>query len=192
MSVCLVLCVFIFASAFVDGSQIDVCTDSENIPGNLGHIGIVVGKGMSSEPAPKEDVYLQLPWTQEEVQMLAKTVWAEARGVPGTAQKAAVVWCVLNRLDAGGFGNTISEVVSASKQFAYAPETPVWGDFLDLSEDVLIRWSAEKAGKEDVGRTLPADYLFFRGDGKVNHFRKEYEKTEETWDWSLPDPYEGG
>ena len=53
-------------------------------------------------------------------------------------------------------------------------------------------WGAEKAGEEDVGRTLPADYLFFEGDGAENHFRKEYEKTGETWDWSLPDPYEGG
>lgn len=40
-----------------------------------------------------------------------------------------------------------------------------------------------------MGRTLPEDYLFFEGDGLENHFRKEYEKTGDTWDWSLPDPY---
>lgn len=123
--------------------------------------------------------------------MLAKTVWAEARGVKSKAQQAAVVWCVLNRVDAGGYGETIAEVVSAPYQFAYDPESPVTGEFLILAEDVLLRWGAEKAGDEDVGRTLPADYLFFDGDGAENHFRKEYEKTGETWDWSLPDPYEG-
>ena len=76
-------------------------------------------------------------YTERDVEMLAKTIWAEARGVPSDAEKAAVAWCALNRLDAGTYGET----------------------------------------------------LFFEGDGLRNHFRKTYEKTGATWDWSLPDPY---
>jgi hypothetical protein len=59
-----------------------------------------------------------------------------------------------------------------------------------LAEDVVDRWWEERQGAQDVGRTLPVDYLFFDGDGRENYFRKEYERTEEVWDWSLPDPYQ--
>ena len=130
-----------------------------------------------------------LPWTYEEVEMLAKTIWAEARGVPSTARQAAVAWCALNRLDAGTFGDTLAEVLSKPYQFAYDPASPVTDEFLALADDVLHRWYLEQNGVEGVGRTLPEDYLFFEGDGLENHFRKEYEKTGDTWDWSLPDPY---
>ena len=58
-----------------------------------------------------------------------------------------------------------------------------------LNGEFLERWQAEQRGAEGVGRTLPEDYFFFEGDGLRNHFRKTYEKTGATWDWSLPDPY---
>ena len=41
----------------------------------------------------------------------------------------------------------------------------------------------------EVGRVLPADYLWFSGDGKRNHFRNAY-RGGDRWDWSLPSPYE--
>lgn len=40
--------------------------------------------------------------------------------------------------------------------------------------DVLGRWEEEKQGQENVGRTLPAEYLFFWGDGWHNHFTTEF------------------
>lgn len=182
--ICCVLCVAIFATVGLEPNSAGGA-ELEETPAPLLSI-TPTPEPMSSPEAATP------PWTYEEVEMLAKTIWAEARGVKSTAQQAAVVWCVLNRVDAGGYGETIAEVVSAPYQFAYDPASPVTGEFLILAEDVLLRWGAEKAGEEDVGRTLPADYLFFEGDGVENHFRKEYEKTGETWDWSLPDPYEGG
>ena len=59
-----------------------------------------------------------------------------------------------------------------------------------LVEDVLTRWELEDGMVGDIGRILPEDYLFFEGDGTHNYFRQEYIKTGETWDWSLPSPYE--
>ena len=44
-------------------------------------------------------------------------------------------------------------------------------------------------GQVEVGRVLPADYLWFSGDSKRNHFRNAY-KGGTVWDWSLPSPYE--
>lgn len=184
--ICCVLCVAIFATVGLEPNSAGGA-ELEETPAPLLSI-TPTPEPMSSPEAAA------LPWTYEEVEMLAKTIWAEARGVPSTARQAAVAWCALNRLDAGTFGDTLAEVLSKPYQFAYDPASPVTDEFLALADDVLHRWYLEQNGVEDVGRTLPEDYLFFEGDGLENHFRKEYEKTGDTWDWSLPDPYgeEGG
>lgn len=184
--ICCVLCVAIFATVGLEPNSAGGA-ELEEAPTPL----------LSTAPTPESmssPEAAALPWTYEEVEMLAKTIWAEARGVPSTARQAAVAWCALNRLDAGTFGDTLAEVLSKPYQFAYDPASPVTDEFLALADDVLHRWYLEQNGVEDVGRTLPEDYLFFEGDGLENHFRKEYEKTGDTWDWSLPDPYgeEGG
>lgn len=184
--ICCALCVLIFATVGLEPNSAGGA-ELEEAPTPL------LSTAPTPEPmsSPEAEAF---PWTYEEVEMLAKTIWAEARGVPSTARQAAVAWCALNRLDAGAFGDTLAEVLSKPYQFAYDPASPVTDEFLALADDVLYRWYLEKTGVEDVGRTLPEDYLFFEGDGLENHFRKEYEKTGDTWDWSLPDPYgeEGG
>lgn len=184
--ICCALCVLIFATVGLEPNSAGGA-ELEEAPTPL----------LSTAPTPEpmsSPEAAALPWTYEEVEMLAKTIWAEARGVPSTARQAAVAWCALNRLDAGTFGDTLAEVLSKPYQFDYDPASPVTDEFLTLADDVLCRWYLEKTGAQDVGRTLPEDYLFFEGDGLENHFRKEYEKTGDTWDWSLPDPYgeEGG
>lgn len=184
--ICCVLCVAIFATVGLEPNSAGGA-ELEETPAPLLSI-TPTPEPMSSPEAATP------PWTYEEVEMLAKTIWGEARGVPSTARQAAVAWCALNRLDVGTFGDTLAEVLSKPYQFAYDPASPVTDEFLALADDVLHRWYLEQNGVEDVGRTLPEDYLFFEGDGLENHFRKEYEKTGDTWDWSLPDPYgeEGG
>ena len=131
------------------------------------------------EPEPVLDLY--------EVELIGRTIWGEAMGVRSKAERAAVAWCILNRADA--WGESIEAVVTAPRQFhGYR----WWGEcpqeHLDLAADVLTRWHAEREGEEDVGRTLPAEYLYFYGDGVRNHFSKEY-KSRIYWDWSLTDPY---
>lgn len=127
-------------------------------------------------------------WSEEEVYVLAKMVWGEARGVPSDTEKAACVWCALNRVD-HGYGDIIT-VVTTPKQFVgYKEENPIDDDLITLCIDVLTRWYAEREGQVEVGRVLPADYLWFSGDSKRNHFRNAY-KGGTVWDWSLPSPYE--
>lgn len=128
------------------------------------------------------------PWTDEEVIVLAKMLWGEARGVSSDAEKAACVWCALNRVD-HGYGD-ITTVVTTPKQFVgYNEENPVDDGLITLCIDVLTRWYAEREGQVEVGRVLPADYLWFSGDGERNHFRNAY-RGGDRWDWSLPSPYE--
>ena len=136
-------------------------------------------------PEPTPTVPL---WSEEEVDVLAKMVWGEARGVPSDTEKAACVWCALNRVD-HGYGS-ITTVVTAPYQFiGYDADNPIDDEIKALCEDVLTRWYAEKDGETNTGRVLPSDYLWFSGDGKHNFFRNAY-KGGETWDWSLPSPYE--
>jgi hypothetical protein len=131
----------------------------------------------------------QLEEYDKELDMLARLVYAEARGVDSKAEQAAVIWCALNRADAGYASGTISSVVRARSQFAYSSRLPVKEVFRSLAEDVVIRWLLEKRGVAYVGRVLPSNYLYFAGRNGHNWFRKTY-RSSNYWDWSLPDPYE--
>lgn len=125
---------------------------------------------------------------QADAEALAQLCWGEARGVRSKAQKAAVMWCVLNRCDAQR--KSITQVIMAKNQFAgYSAENPVEGELLNLAFDVLDRWKLEKEGTANVGRVLPKDYLYFSGDGVQNYFRDRYSGDYHIWDWSLPSPY---
>lgn len=132
-----------------------------------------------------EDLY---PPTEEELTILAKIVYREARGIEDKAHQAAVIWCILNRVDDGYWGDTITEVATYPNAFAWVPDTPVEQEFLLLAADVCERWNLEKAGASEVGRVLPTEYLYFTGSWGLNHFTTEWKGTE-TWDWSLKSPY---
>lgn len=128
--------------------------------------------------------------TRADVEMLAKLIWGEARGIQSIEQKAAVVWCVLNRVDSPLYPDSIEAVVTQKYQFSgYDESYPLSDEFMKIAEDVLVRWHQEKAGAIDVGRVLPKEYLYFVGDGVLNYFSKEW-KSQDHYDWSLPSPYE--
>lgn len=124
-----------------------------------------------------------------EVEALAKLIYGEAGIVPSTTEQAAVVWCVLNRVDDPRFPDTVLEVIEAPYQFSgYDPEYPVKEEFALLAADVLTRYRAERDGEENVGRVLPAEYCFFTGDGRRNHFTTEWKSTD-CFGWTLESPY---
>ena len=139
----------------------------------------------STEPTPEPTP--EPAFTSYEVELIGRTIWGEAGGVKSEAERAAVAWCILNRVDA--WDKSIYEVVTAPSQFhGYRAGGTCPQEHLDLAADVLARWEAERAGKTEVGRTLPANYLYFWGDGLRNHFRTEWQSSQ-YWDWSLTDPY---
>ena len=135
------------------------------------------------------ELVIENSFTNEEIDHIAKTVWGEARGLSKTHQ-AGVVWSILNRYDDGRFGKDVIGVVTAPSQFAgYRSGNPVDPEIRDLVVDVLDRYSQEKAGIDNVGRVLPKEYLYFRGNGRVNLFSKKW-NSNNVWDWSLESPYE--
>ena len=159
---------------------------------------------VEADTAPKGPIVTEAalppsPFTEADVQLLAELMTVEVEvvmwddykyGVSPYARIAAVGWTALNRLDQRG--GTLEEIIKAPYQFAWHSgiEAPDW--MITLAGDILDRYWAEKNGAEDVGRTLPAGYTFFHGDGRENYFRQQYEKTGEYWDWTLPDPYDAG
>lgn len=126
---------------------------------------------------------------EREAQYIAKVVWAEARGC-STIEQAAVIWCILNRVDSNinGMGNDIIDVVTKPNQFAYNASAPVTAELYELSKDVISRWEREKNGETNVGRVLPKEYLWFHGDGTHNYFRNSFVGGNR-WNWSLTNPY---
>lgn len=131
---------------------------------------------------------------EEDVTALAQMAYGEARGL-ARHEIAACMWVALNRLDHGGYGDTVEAVVSAPEQFAgYSAQNPVDEHIAEIARDVLTRHWRESQGEEDLGRILPKDYYFFSGRNGKNWFRKEY-SSNSYWDWSLPNIYaleEGG
>ena len=127
----------------------------------------------------------------KDVEILAKLIYGEARGISSTTEKAAVVWCVLNRVDSPSYPDTLEGVVTQRHQFAgYKADNPVTEDFSEIARDVLERWHSEKTGAADVGRVLPDDYIYFTGDGNRNYFTAEWSSSAVEYDWALPSPYE--
>lgn len=137
-----------------------------------------------------ETNYLKF-YTDNDAVMLAKVTFCEARGIANKVELACVMWTILNRYDAG-YASSISGVILAPNQFAYRSSAPMVNDYginlLELAYDVLDRWNREKNGETDVGRVLPANYLWYSGNGRHNYFRDAF-RGGNRWNYSLPNPY---
>lgn len=123
----------------------------------------------------------------ESAKYLANVAWGEARGCSVTEQ-AAVMWCVLNRVDSPVFPDSVKEVVTQPNQFdGYSENNPITSSLLGLANDVMTYWDS----KDDSGRVLPGEYLYFLGDGSHNYFYTTWGDTSNPYNWTLQSPYEG-
>ena len=142
------------------------------------------------ESLKSEEHVFEYSVTDIEIDMIAKTVWGEARGCDMLGQ-SAVVWCILNRVDEGR--GTIAQVITSPGQFhGYHKSFPVEDNIRMLVQDVIYRWKLEKAGCGNVGRTLPSDYTYFSANryGTGNVFRNKFDGDYSVWDWNCWNPYE--
>lgn len=116
------------------------------------------------------------PYTGDDIKMLAKMVWGEARGCPVEEQRL-VIWAVIQRVDSDGWADTISEVITQKNQFkAYHADNPVDPEIYTLCVNELTDWwnGAHPPTHELYAPTAP--YYYFDGDGTNNWFRKEWNK----------------
>ena len=108
----------------------------------------------------------------ELAELAGRAIWGEAGGIQDEAQRAAVVWCACNRVDA--WDMEIADVLTVDQFHGLAICGEVPPQHVELARDVLARWTFEAEGWQDVGRVLPSQYLYFEGDGRVNHYSTEY------------------
>lgn len=108
----------------------------------------------------------------ELAELAGRAIWGEAGGIQDEAQRAAVVWCACNRADA--WDMEIGDVLNVDAFHGLAIKGEVPEQHVELARDVLARWTLEAEGWVDVGRVLPSQYLYFEGDGRVNHYSTEY------------------
>jgi hypothetical protein len=132
-------------------------------------------------------------YTEQDVTMMAKLMFAEARGIASKEEVACIGWVVLNRVEHKDFPNTIQKVITQPSQFAYYANAGTVSDcgfdLKELARSVLDYWSNEKNTGYTEGRVLPKRFLYFGGNGKRNTFRTEYSLSSEKWDFSANSPY---
>lgn len=143
------------------------------------------------ETTPQEETHI---YTWDDVQILARTAWGECRGMYSKTEISCVMWCILNRLDHGGYGYTVRQVATAPNQFYYKSYFPMVNDYgIDLvwlADNVLRRWENEKINNvQDPGRTLPRDYMWYAGRNGHNYFRNQYRGGSYYTYW-LGSPYD--
>lgn len=195
----LVLCLLAMPAAMASDKEQTADTDDSIVTTKKVEVSLQapVDRLVMPDPATTTNPTKEVPYyavttrdkTREaEERYLAKAVWGEARGLSST-QQAAVVWCVLNRVDSSYYPNNIRDVVTARGQFVgYRASNPVDKKILYLVQDVLHRWDLEHAGYSYVGRVLPYDYYHFRGRGGVNLYYNN-SRLRSAWDWSWGTPY---
>lgn len=127
-------------------------------------------------------------YTEQDAIDIAKVLYHECRGIQSKTEQACVAWTILNRVDC--YNSTVYSVVRAPNQFAFYEDTPVWDELLNLSRDVLDRWSCEQNGETNVGRVLAPEYIYFEGRDGHNYFRDNYSGEYNIWEYTLESPYE--
>jgi hypothetical protein len=164
--------------AAANAKNVDLTAELDSVKADLEDANTIIG-------ALKDEKYgVKYVVSNEEINMIARTVWGEARGL-NTFEQSMVIWCILNRVDDGTWGNTIAEVITYANQFhGYSRNHPITDEMKALAEDVVARWQMEKHCNGNIGRTLPSQYLYFHAESGHNVFTVHWAATGRHYDWS--------
>jgi hypothetical protein len=104
------------------------------------------------EPTPEPTPTPRLTLTADEVDLIARIVWHEARGESLEGQRA-VVEVIFNRIEADNFPDTVEDVIYQKNQFASA-------GYVDSAEPTTEQFEAinEALYEEPM---LPGDVVYF-------------------------------
>ncbi len=140
-------------------------------------------KPMVEEKHYSEDIYI----------IGAKMLNGEAGGISSMTERSACLWIACNRVLDERYPDTLEEVITQKSQFnGYRKNQKYTDADYELAVDVFERFYREQNGEtaEEVGRSLPKDYLYFWGDGKHNHFTKVQNGKSYVFGSTLDSPYE--
>ena len=114
-----------------------------------------------------------------EAEYIAKVIYGTARNHTD-ADKRAVVWCILNRVEHYAHPNTVAEVCEQPKQWmGYSSENPVLADIYDLALAELKIWHSD--GHRPIGN----EYIYLSWSSKEILLRDSFEETKNTKYWRM-------
>ena len=119
----------------------------------------------------------------ELAELAGRLIWGEGGGVQDDANRRATLWTAINRADAWG-GTLESRILQESAFHGMATPGTVPEQFIAEATEIIALWQMEKAGwiiPDTFPAGLPVRFLYFEGDGRVNHFSTEYGGGE-YWD----------
>ena len=122
----------------------------------------------AEEEAGREPLY-----SEKDIELLAKTVYGEARGCSREEQKL-VIWTVFQRVGDTRFGDTLESVITAPAQFSgYRAKNPVDPRIYELCVEEINKWVNGEQAPTLEPYAMTAPYYYFDGDG-VNNWFSEY------------------
>lgn len=112
------------------------------------------------EPEPRESRYPEMDLTDEELDLLARLIWLEARGESFQGQQA-IAEIVFNRMAAEGFSDTLKGTIMAEGQFRTTK-------FLDDAEPGELQYKAIEMAISGPN-VLPMEVYYFARERSNNH-----------------------
>lgn len=119
----------------------------------------------------------------ELAELAGRLIWGEGGGVQDDANRRATLWTAINRADAWG-GTLESRILQESAFHGMATPGTVPEQFIAEAREIIALWQMEKSGwiiPDTFPAGLPVRFLYFEGDGRVNHFSTKYGGGE-YWD----------
>lgn len=119
----------------------------------------------------------------ELAELAGRLIWGEGGGVQNDANRYATLWTAINRADA--WGGTLEERITEAHAFhGLATPGTVPEQHVNEAREIIALWQLEKDGwiiPDTFPAGLPVRFLYFEGDGRVNHFSTKYGGGE-YWD----------
>lgn len=119
----------------------------------------------------------------ELAELAGRLIWGEGGGVQNDANRYATLWTAINRADA--WGGTLEEHITEAHAFhGLATPGTVPEQHVNEAREIIALWQLEKDGwiiPDTFPAGLPVRFLYFEGDGRVNHFSTKYGGGE-YWD----------
>lgn len=149
---------------------VGACSPTPNAPTPTQEVLVLSVPPLAQSTAPAPTLTpLQDPWTEEEVEAIARTLSGECYE-DKPHDKRLVAEVILNRTSDGRWGNTVTEVVTAKSQFHgyWKPSRDISGNDREIATTALCDWYAND-------QQALSDYLFFEaGPNRENIFRQTY------------------
>lgn len=150
---------------------------------------ILIGISQISATVKEETFEEAYPTLMEEATRISKAIYGEGNYV-SLVEKACIAWCIYNCCDY--YNMKVEQLVQPNYYLGYDPNNPVTEENFRIAFDVALGHWIEQQYGECPNRVLPKEYKFFGGHDGHNWFRVEFEHFRNYWDYSLPNPYEGG